>query len=43
MAERQAICAALSEAGENVTKAAEILEITRPTLYALLSKFNLKI
>ncbi|MDD5035205.1 MAG: sigma 54-interacting transcriptional regulator, partial [Methylococcaceae bacterium] len=42
-AERQAICAALSEAGESVTKAAELLEITRPTLYALLTKFNLKI
>jgi two-component system NtrC family response regulator len=42
-AERQAICSALGEAGENVSKAAEILDITRPTLYALLSKFNLKI
>ncbi|CAL1238970.1 PEP-CTERM-box response regulator transcription factor [Candidatus Methylocalor cossyra] len=43
MAERQAISAALSEAGENVTKAAEILEVARPTLYALLTKFNLKV
>lgn len=42
-AERQAICAALSEAGENVSKAADILEVTRPTLYALLTKFNLKV
>lgn len=42
-AERLAICTALSEAGENVSKAAELLEITRPTLYALLTKFNLKI
>lgn len=42
-AERQAICAALSEAGENVSKAAEMLEITRPTLYSLLTKFNLKL
>ena len=42
-AERLAICLALSEAGENVSKAAELLEITRPTLYALLTKFNLKI
>jgi two-component system NtrC family response regulator len=42
-AERQAICAALNEAGENVTKAAELLEVTRPTLYALLTKFNLKV
>ena len=42
-AERQAICAALNEAGENVSRAAELLEITRPTLYALLTKFNLKV
>jgi len=42
-AERLAICMALSEAGENVSKAAELLEITRPTLYALLTKFNLKL
>ncbi len=42
-AERLAICSALSEAGENVSKAAELLEITRPTLYALLTKFNLKL
>lgn len=43
VAERQAVCAALSEAGENVTRAAELLEVTRPTLYALLNKFNLKV
>jgi two-component system NtrC family response regulator len=43
MAERQAIIMALSEAGENVTRAAEILEVARPTLYALLTKFNLKV
>lgn len=42
-AERQAVCAALSEVGENVSRAAELLEVTRPTLYALLSKFNLKV
>jgi two-component system NtrC family response regulator len=42
-AERQAICAVMTETGENITKAAELLEITRPTLYALLSKFNLKV
>jgi len=42
-AERQAICEALSESGENVSKAAELLEITRPTLYSLLTKFNLKL
>lgn len=43
VAERQAVCVALSEAGENVSKAAELLEVTRPTLYTLLSKFNLKV
>lgn len=43
MAERQAIIMALTEAGENVTRAAEILEVARPTLYALLTKFNLKV
>ena len=43
MAERQAIIAALNEAGSNVTKAAEILEVARPTLYSLLTKFNLKV
>lgn len=43
MAERQAVSLALSEAGENVTRAAEILEVARPTLYALLTKFNLKV
>ncbi|QSA98804.1 PEP-CTERM-box response regulator transcription factor [Methylococcus sp. EFPC2] len=42
-AERKAVCAALSEAGENVSRAAELLEVARPTLYTLLSKFNLKV
>jgi two-component system, NtrC family, response regulator len=42
-AERRAVCSALSEAGENVSKAAELLEITRPTLYALLNRFNLRV
>jgi len=42
-AERQAICAALVEADENVTKAADLLDVTRPTLYSLLSKFSLKV
>jgi two-component system NtrC family response regulator len=42
-AERQAITMALTEAGRNVTKAAEILEVARPTLYTLLTKFNLKV
>lgn len=40
-AERQAICAAMAEAGDNVSKASELLEVARPTLYALLAKFNL--
>lgn len=43
LAERQAISMALSETGQNVTKAAEILEVARPTLYTLLTKFNLKV
>lgn len=42
-AERQAICQALDEADENISKAADLLEVTRPTLYALLAKFNLKV
>ncbi|MCI0666936.1 MAG: PEP-CTERM-box response regulator transcription factor [Methylococcaceae bacterium] len=42
-AERQAICQALSECNGNVSKAAELLEITRPTLYSLLTKYRLKI
>ena len=42
-AERQVICAALNEAGENVSRAADLLEVTRPTLYSLLTKFNLKV
>jgi two-component system NtrC family response regulator len=42
-AERRVICEALSEAGANVSKAADLLEVTRPTLYSLLNKFNLKV
>ncbi|MGH8547691.1 MAG: PEP-CTERM-box response regulator transcription factor [Methylococcales bacterium] len=42
-AERQAICQALCECDGNVSKAAELLEVTRPTLYSLLNKFRLKI
>lgn len=41
-AEREAIARALAETGQNMTRAAEILDVTRPTLYALLDKFNLK-
>lgn len=42
-AERQALCQAISESGGNVSKAADFLDITRPTLYSLLNKFNLKV
>ncbi|HFD13551.1 MAG TPA: PEP-CTERM-box response regulator transcription factor [Crenotrichaceae bacterium] len=42
-AERRAIVGALAEAGGNVSRAAELLEITRPTLYSLLNKFDLKV
>jgi len=42
-AERQALAAALSEADGRVARAAEILDVTRPTLYALLNKYNLKV
>ncbi len=42
-AERQALAAALSEAEGRVARAAEILDITRPTLYALLNKYDLKV
>ncbi len=42
-AERQALAAALSEAEGRVARAAEILDVTRPTLYALLNKYNLKV
>ncbi len=43
IAEREAICRALNETGGNVSRAAEILDVTRPTLYALLNKFSLKV
>lgn len=42
-AEREAVVAALNKAGGKIAKAAEILAITRPTLYALLSKYGLKV
>jgi two-component system NtrC family response regulator len=42
-AERQAICQALSECDGNVSKAADLLGVARPTLYAMLDKFRLKI
>jgi two-component system NtrC family response regulator len=43
IAERRAIVSALAEAGGNVSRAADLLEITRPTLYSLLNKFDLKV
>ena len=42
-AERHAICQAINETGGNVSKASELLDVTRPTLYSLLNKFNLKV
>ncbi len=41
-AEREAIARAISHSNSNLSKAAEILGITRPTLYSLLSKHGLK-
>ena len=41
-AERQAINRALIYTNNNLSQAAELLGITRPTLYALLNKFNMK-
>ncbi len=42
-AERLAIGRALAETDGNVSKAAELLDVTRPTLYSLLGKFDLKV
>jgi two-component system NtrC family response regulator len=39
-AERQAVQQALAVAGGNVSTAAELLGITRPTLYDLMEKFE---
>ena len=41
-AERDAIIRALGHAGDNVTEAANLLGITRPTLYSMLEKYGLK-
>ncbi|MHB8624140.1 MAG: PEP-CTERM-box response regulator transcription factor [Sulfuricaulis sp.] len=42
-AERQAVMRALSHANGKITEAAELLEISRPTMYDFIRKFNLKI
>ncbi len=41
-AERHALSRALSVADGNLSRAAELLGITRPTLYTLLDKFNMR-
>ncbi|MBV1881382.1 MAG: PEP-CTERM-box response regulator transcription factor [Pseudomonadales bacterium] len=42
-AEKQAVMRALTNSKNNVTQAARMLGITRPTLYNLLSKFNINV
>lgn len=42
-AERQAITRAFSHSGDNVSRAAELLGITRPTLYSLINKYDIKL
>jgi two-component system NtrC family response regulator len=41
-AEREAIAQALSYAGDSITDAAELLGVTRPTLYSMLEKYGLR-
>ena len=41
-AERGAIIRALGHAGDNVSEAAALLGVTRPTLYTMLEKYGLK-
>jgi len=41
-AERRAVLRAISHANSNISRAAEILGITRPTLYSLLNKHSIK-
>ena len=42
-AERQAILRALSHANGKITEAAELLGVSRPTMYDFIRKFNLKV
>ena len=41
-AERMAVVAALARADGNIVKASEILGVSRPTLYDLMSKLQIK-
>ncbi len=41
-AEKGAILQALSHTGNNITEAAELLGVTRPTLYSMLEKYGLR-
>lgn len=41
-AERKAIVRALNHANDNLSKASDLLGVTRPTLYSLLSKFEMR-
>lgn len=42
-AERLAILRAISHVNGNLSQAADLLEITRPTLYGMINKYNIKI
>lgn len=41
-AEREAIMRAMGHAGDNISEAAQLLGVTRPTLYSLLEKYGFK-
>ena len=41
-AERAAVVRAMSETNGNISRAAHILEVSRPTLYVLLRQYDLK-
>ena len=41
-AERGAIVRALYLAGDNISEASELLGVTRPTLYSIMEKYNLR-